>query len=199
MTYPRSTIIEHLQVKICKDVGLVYFYCDHQDPKKQTLRNFVGVGLSQLLEQAPQCVEDAKELYIRKRGESGGKPTTAECLQLLKSFTLRFATVYMIVDALDECIEVEAFMTGLNELRVSTASESTARVLFTSRQEVQIERQMAECVTHSLCLTNNVEGDIRRFITDQVQARVSSGKLKFRDPKLQDQIVAALCTGADGM
>ena len=199
LTCCSSTIIEHLLARVCTNIGLVYFYCDHQDPKKQSFRNFVGAGIGRLLNQAPQCMEDVKELYTRKRGEAGGKPSTGECLQLLKAFTLRFTTVFFIVDALDECSEVEAFMAGLNELRSSTITKTTAQVLITSRQEVQIERQIQQYLTHSLCLAANIDQDIRKFITDQVHARVSTGKLKLRDPNLQSQIISTLCNGADGM
>ena len=194
-----STIIEHLLGSFCTDTGLIYFYCDHQDSKTRTFRNFVGAGISQLLGQAPQCINDVIELYTRKKGEVGGKPNTGECLQLLKAFTLRFTSVSIIVDALDECIEAEAFVAGLNELRSFTTTKTTARVLFTSRQEVQIQRQISHYLTHSLCLTADIEQDIRRFVTDQVYARVSTGTLKFRDPDLQNQIIATLCNGADGM
>ncbi len=144
-------------------------------------------------------MEDVIELYTRKGGEAGGKPSTGECLQLLKAFTLRFTTVFIMVDALDECSEIEAFIAGLNELRSSTTTKTTAQVLITSRQEIQIEREILQYLTHSLCLTANIEQDIRRFITDQVHARASKGKLKVRDPNLQSQIIAALCNGADGM
>lgn len=140
-----------------------------------------------------------KELYTRKGGEAGGKPSIGECLQLLKAFTLHFTTVFVIVDALDECSDAEAFMAGLTELRSSTTTETTAQMLFTSRQEVQIGRQIQQHLTHSLCLTANIDSDIRRFITDQVHTRVSTGKLIFRDPNLRSQIIVALSNGADGM
>ena len=184
---------------VCAGVGLIYFYCDHQDPKKQTFRNFLGAGISQLLKQRPQCMEDIIELYTRKGGEAAGKPSIEECLQLLKTITLHFTTIYIVVDALDECSEVEAFFAGLNRLRSSRPPKMTVKVLLTSRQEVPIQRQILPYATQSLCLTTNIGPDIRRFITGQVHAHVSTNKLKFRDPDLQRQIIAALCDGADGM
>ena len=195
----RSTIIEHLLARDCAETGLVYFYCDHQEPKKQSFKNFVGTGISQLLNQAPQCLDDLKALKAHKGGEARGKPSVGDCVQLLKAFTLRFKRVFIVVDALDESSEVKALIEGLNELRSSTITKTTAQVLVTSRQEIQIERRMLRHLTQSLCLAENIKHDIQRFVTDQVQARVSMSTLKFRDPNLRSQITTALCNGADGM
>ena len=196
-------MIECLLARVCTDVGLIYFFCDHQDPKKQSFRNFVGSGISQLLYQAPDCIEDARDFYTRKKEEpgedKGAKPSIGECVQLLKAFTLHFTEVFVIVDALDECEEIGGFLAGLNELRCSTNTKTTAQVLITSRQEVDIERQMQQCLTESICLSDNIGPDIRRFITDQEHVLLSTGKLKLRDPSLRTQIITALCNGADGM
>lgn len=199
LTCSSSTIIEYLQTKTSTDIGLIYFYCDHQDPEKQNFRNLVGAGINQLLNQAPQCMEDVMELYTRKRGEAGGKPSTGECLQLLKTCTLRFTKVLILVDALDECNDVDAFVEGLNEFRSSTVTKTTAQILITSRQEGGVEKQILHRCTNSLCLSANIGEDIRKFVIDQVHVRVSTGRLKFRDPNLQSQIIVGLCDGADGM
>ena len=118
---------------------------------------------------------------------------------MLKTLTLRFETVYVVVDALDECRNIETFLDGLNELRSSNNTKTNAKVLITSRQEIDIERQIKRHSTCSLCLTHYIGKDIRRFLTVQVQMRMSTGKLKVRDPALRNRIITALCDGAVGM
>ena len=105
----------------------------------------------------------------------------------------------MVVDALDECKDVEAFVYGLNELRSSMDTKTTAQVLITSRQEMDIEREIRKCHTDSMCLGHRVGPDIERFVTDQLHLRISTGKLKLRDPSLRTEITSALSNGADGM
>ena len=52
--------------------------------------------------------------------------------------------------------------------------------------------------TNSLCFSAKIKEDIRKFVIDQADVRVSTGRLKFRDRNLQSQIIAGLCDDADG-
>ena len=194
----RSTIIEKLRSVVSASTGLIYFFCNHRDPKKQNFRNFIGNGLIQLLNQAPQCMEDLKGFYTRETSGRGGKPSTKSCVQLLKAFTLRFDTVFIVLDALDECNRSEEFIEGLDELR-STSFKASAKVLITSRQEIGIERQIRNYLTGVISMTDYVKGDIRNFIEQQVTERVTLGKLKVRDINLLYRVIDSLSETANGM
>ena len=128
-----TTIPEHPQQEArLSNAAVVYFYYDHSNIRKQTFRNLVSSALNQLVALNGECMYDIQALYDRKQKGSKGQPTSKDLLILLSSFISHFTQTSILVDALDECIELDSFFLGLAELRNST----NARVLMTSRQEV---------------------------------------------------------------
>lgn len=105
---------------------------------------------------------------LRRYYESSGKgvlrpsdDTLAKCLDLLIP---TFRRVYIIIDALDECTEQENLLKFLKK----TSSPRNVSILFTSRQERNLEIELAELNPDSLDIQESQIDDISKYLTDVV-------------------------------
>ena len=140
-------------------------------------------------------MSDVQGLYDRKQNASKGQPNSKDLIMLLSSFASHFSRIFILVDALDECIELDLFFLGLMELR----GLMSTRMLVTSRQEVHIQRYMIQNEAIGYPLASHIGKDISEYIHFEVQRRIAAGLLKLRDPALQHRIVVTLCEGAQSM
>ncbi len=101
----------------------------------------------------------------------------------------------LVVDAIDECSNVQSFVAGLESL----TSRSNIKLLVTSRNEVETELAMTPLAKFQMCLPEHMKDDIHTFLTNETQNRVKQGSLKLRQKELAGDIVAALEAKADGM
>ena len=69
----------------------------------------------QLLEQYPEAFDDVKEWYKDRKCRSPETKaiTPSEHVSVLKRLCLRFYSVYLVVDALDEAMDPKALVNGL--------------------------------------------------------------------------------------
>lgn len=113
--------------------------------------------------------------------------------------SLHFGKVIVVLDALDESVEEEAFINGFKELLLSSQSDTTVQILVTSRNDLNIERLILPLVTWGLSLMDAMVQDIGTYITAEIDDRVRSRRLKLRDPSLAKQISETLVRQADGL
>ena len=103
--------------------------------------------------------------------------------------------MYLVLDALDECITRSILLKGLEEMHHWDLPN--LHILVTSRKETDIEDSLGCLVTSQITLEENVvDFDTRTFVQDQIQ----------RDPKLlkwpqhtRGEIEKVLLNGANGM
>lgn len=179
--------------------GIVYFYLDNRDTSKQTLRSFIHTSLDQLMRQCAACADDIKKLRSRKEGAMNQNPSPQDYLVLLKSFTLHFKRVFLVIDGLDESSEVEEFVGGLAEIIAGTQSATRAQILVTSRQQLLIRRFIEPIANLEFSLTINNGPDIAGYVSAEVHSQILAKRLQLRSPSLEGVIVDALSKGADGM
>lgn len=178
---------------------MTYFYCDHRKPKQQTLGHLLIKVVQQLVRQHEECFNDIQTLFDTKRQDVSRKLSTSEYLNLIKVMSLHFRKVIVVLDALDESIEEEAFINGFKELLLSSQGDSTVQILVTSRNDLNIERLILPLVTWGLSLMDAMVEDIGTYITAEIEDRVRSRRLKLRDPSLGKQISETLVRQADGL
>ena len=88
----------------CKSSGLAYFFCDVSDVNKRTSRGLLCSLVLTLF--TPQNQSVLKELFEKcKKGLQ--KPTDYDLYKVLRSYLSGFQDVYLFIDALDECANVE--------------------------------------------------------------------------------------------
>lgn len=197
-----AMIVEHLRaLKPSADVGLCYFFCDHQlqNFDKQSLRTFLYTIIRQLLGQNISCMDDAETTYKRLHSDSNASISLTDLKLVLKSLLGRFKRVFIVLDALDECEEIEEFTEEFTDLLECELQDTDVRILVTSRCELAIERALL-CRWHiNLDDQRDLVVDIWKYIAQQVENRIVSGKLKLRNRELKTEIISRLGDRAKNM
>ncbi|KAI9148367.1 26S proteasome non-ATPase regulatory subunit [Paramyrothecium foliicola] len=102
-----SYIIEALRKRRSEDnSGLAYIYFTYKDAELQTPVNIIASILQQLISQSPADAHSLVNLHAQHVGENT-RPSVGEIVSLLQDVFRRFSKVYVIVDALDECSDVD--------------------------------------------------------------------------------------------
>lgn len=176
----------------------VYFFCDHRDPSKQSFQDLLFVVVKQLLDDT-SSFQEAKSWYDEKlakeRSEVPKPLSVVEYCVLIKRLCSRWNSVNIVVDALDECIELEDFTLGLANL----IDSSNIRLLVTSRETVDLRRELIPLAAHHVPMVDHMRNDIQNYLSGEVRTRIAAGRLKIREKSLEDKIIVALEAKADGM
>ena len=101
-----SLIIDHLSRKAGDSYGLAYLYFDHAQPECQVLEQVASCLIKQLclnLGRLPDAVKQLRQTHSTK----GTRPSLEELITLLNRRTTPFDQIYLILDAIDECEQVQ--------------------------------------------------------------------------------------------
>lgn len=119
----------------------------------------------------------------------------AELSAILCGSMEEFDHVYIILDALDECVERQKLLSIVQRLLHSKTGN--VHVLVTSRSDPDLEEHLTPIITaHILLESSLIEPDIRAYIQEQLN---HSPKLRRWPQIVQSKIESALMTGAQGM
>lgn len=100
-----------------------------------------------------------------------------------------------MLDAMDECVDREDFLTFIREL--VTSQQQGLRVMITSRRERDIEEKLNLLAHYNIDIQSAiVDEDIRVYIRDRL---VTDSKLKKWSDLVQKEIITVLMDKADGM
>lgn len=176
--------------------GLAYFYCDYKDTAKQTLQGFLASTLIQLCNQSPGLFTSIQATYETQK-DCHRALRVDELVEMLRMSLPKFHTTLILVDALDECTEVEAFIETLLEVKEILCSD--VKILVSSRREACIIDLLGKTQFQVELQGKYVSEDISTYISSQLQKILQSGKLKLRNPALESDIKAALISGSQGM
>jgi hypothetical protein len=196
----RSTIIHTLSNRISKnsEEKLAYFYCDYKQSSTHEPANILRSLIKQIGLQSEEAFAILKDFW-KARGGSKDNPelalSPAELKQLLKSMTRPISKLFLVIDALDECIDTRSeVLDALKDLHIS--QEENIRVLYTSRNEVDIQQALT-AFTEVPIEAKSV--DLELYVASEIQARTQSGQLRIKDPLLKVEIMERLVSEAQGM
>jgi hypothetical protein len=185
---------------------LAYFYCDFRDENKQSLHNLVLSILSQFAAQSNLCCDILSSLYS-KHNDGIQKPddrALMECLNDILTLALPIQdSVYLIIDALDECPNNSGMPSSREEVLdllqdLSVLRLPNVHICVTSRPEIDI-RTTLEPLT-SLTVSLHDQSGQTKDIMDYVSSVVYSDK-KMQRWREEDKslVVGILSERADGM
>ena len=200
-----SGIIE--DIKSLQKTGsacLAYFYCDFRDKNKQSRRNLVFSILWQLAVQSDICYGFLSRLYSEhdygKQTPSDG--TLTQCLKEMVLLPTQ-DSLYLIIDALDECPNSSGLPTPREEVLdlvqdLVDLHLPNLHLCVTSRPEIDI-RTTLEPLTPLHISLHNQSGQSKDII-DYVRTVVCSDK-KMRRWRDEDKafVITTLSEKADGM
>ena len=189
-------MIEFLEADLpLQDTGLAFIYCDYKQSALQSLEHFIGSIIRQLAQQASTIPQSVCNLYEKYRAK-GTPASLVEYLELLQSLAKGFNEMYLVIDALDECIDRngESIWSGL--LTKITAYIPNLRLLCTSRHISDMRGILRDSTRIEIRAD---DADIRTYILAQVKSRDRLLGFCSKDPALESEILEAVASKAVGM
>lgn len=180
-----------------RGVALAFVYCNHKDKLSQTIEYFVGAIVRQLVERKAVIPDYIRTLYENHRGK-GTNPTLTEYLDLLRMLAKECSEVYIVIDALDECVEKGGQPIWSDLIIKLQASMINLNLLYTSR-DMEIRDTAGIFRDSTVIPIRAIETDIRTYAREQLQSKTVLLQFCQQDPTLQENILQAVVSNADGM
>lgn len=176
------------------DSAPAYFYFDFRELRKRTVDGCLRSLISQLVSRKDCHSPSLDGLYERcERGRM--QPTNELLLSTLREILQDIPETFIILDALDECGEVEHLLASISELLSRTTTE--LHMLFTSRHQRQIAEAFDNLPLIEITVNARiVDVDIGRV----VEEKLSEGSRLGQWPtKVKDEIKSELLRRSNGM
>ncbi len=188
-----STVIHDLFENKSIDSSIIYFYFDFQSREKQLVQGLLSSMVAQL-NQNNQTF-GLLEAFYNSHSRGKLRPTLQDLKDLIRRMIDKSGSVYLFIDALDECEERKELLEILQELR--SWNQGNIHTLATSRRETDIEASLAIIATDSISLEESViQEDILSFVRHQLQ---HDARLSKWPESVRNEIQSVLLEGANGM
>jgi hypothetical protein len=199
-----SSIIRHLEKSYHSDphISVAYFYFSFSDTEKQNTENMLRSLIVQLCGGRPDTPKPLSDLHHYRNKHL--QPGLEKLEETLQACTQDFKSVYLVIDALDECPRSNGEREKLLQLlgRVQKWTLLNLHILYTSRHEPDIEAELralfsgpATAIIDLQKRQKEMDGDIGTYI-DQ---KIASPAFRTWPSKTKEDVKAALTGKADGM
>lgn len=175
-----------------KDIGVAYIYCNYKRIADQRPTDLAATVLKQLVQERPSIPEPVVALHDYHLGR-GTRPSFEEILSALQKVVSSHSKVYVVVDALDECLDHDGSRTQLLGMLRSLQSYGNVSLLATSRSIPDVVQQFI--LSPVLEIRAN-DSDVKRFVAGQIYRLP---RCVQRDDELQEAIQVRISTAVDGM
>lgn len=176
-------------------IGLAFIYCNHKENQLQRKEYFLGAIVRQIVERRKVIPQEVRTLFGKHRGKSTW-PTCTEYLNLLHCLAKECSEVYIIIDALDECIDKDGRLIWSDLITTLKGSVTNMRLLYTSRH---IDDTAGTLSGSTRIDIHASEADIRTYVQGQLQSKPVLLQFCQEDPTLQNNILQEVVSKADGM
>lgn len=184
-----TTVIEdisrHCHNHISSACAYAYFYFDFSDSAKQHSDKMLSSLIYQFVCQShtPEISSVLDKLYAKN--EMGKRqPLTSDLITTLGEILTHTPQSYIILDALDECMDREKLWLFLKSLKDSLNRGTTLHLLMTSRRERDIVEQLSISKVLEISITADaVNQDIELYIKSRLQSNL---KLKRWSSKMNN-------------
>jgi hypothetical protein len=192
-TMMAAITVEHLLGTVkCNTIGVAYLYCNYKLQTEYTTVSLLAAILKQLAQGRPSAAEPVVRLFNNHSSQKT-RPSLGEVLGALQSIIASYSSVYLVIDALDECTTREDTRKQLFDRLRSLQSDADLRILVTSRKIPKIIKQFASEPTLEVRAS---EADIRQFLKEQMYKLPDFVQC---DDALQRLVQEKIAGAADGM
>jgi hypothetical protein len=181
-----------------------YFYFDFKDIAKQGIRGLLVSLVAQFCAKSDPCHQILSNLYSENHAGSQQPNNDAlkKCLKAMLRLPQR-PTMYIIVDAIDECPNISGIPTAREEV-LNTLEEliglnlPNLRICVTSRPEIDIHSILEPVASAQMSLHNqkSQKQDILHYINAFVHSDRRMRKWRAEDKQL---VIDTLSAKAQGM
>ena len=163
-----SSLIEDINERL-PESEVIYFYCRFDDPLRRTFNGIVRSLIAQLLARNPTCSQylyDEINRSVNRRPDS----TNDLCAEMLEKIALHHDQLFIGIDGLDECQELERqqLLSMIHNLLKASKITGKIRVFLTSRREKDIVISLRSASRLEL-RPYHLEKDIRNYVKVRVQ------------------------------
>ena len=168
--YSRSIAIDYLKNKFRdENVKVVYVYFDYKSQQDQTAFHTSGNLLKQLISQSQSKIPQDLETLYSKHIRTDTKPDQSTLNRLLASLSQEFFSIYVVFDALDECLDECSFSHKQEVLELfSHLQNSRYRLLISFRpclREQHLSDRLAGATRFEIRAN---ESDLTNYITKRL-------------------------------
>ena len=171
----------------------IYYYIDSNDIRKQTVSALLRSLIVQLIdeEDSLQEIKAARD----KHGNGREQPSNATLLSLFLSLAGKYEKMYIVVDALDECLDAQEMLDFIRKIR--DKSPEHLSMILTSQTTWRNAQDLDQLASLDIRITDDViMPDIQVYILNRIQHNPRMEQL----PKpTKDNIITRLAQGAEGM
>ncbi|KAK0450531.1 uncharacterized protein EV420DRAFT_738406 [Desarmillaria tabescens] len=195
-----SFTIDHLKDHVTHEEIVLFAFADFQDVRSTDIVVLLRTLLAQILERykPEDFVKDFGELETSMHQYHADPPKSVNYLiQLLKNASAPWKRIFVVLDALDECVQENRreYIAAIHDL---ASASSKFSIFVTSRGEQDILDVLSGAPTISLVdETQKVQDDIQRFIEDKMNTSYLS--LTHFHESVRTRITSTLLEKSKGM
>jgi Cdc6-like AAA superfamily ATPase len=192
-TMVAATAVEYLyRTASNDDVGIACLFCSYKAQIDQSAPNLFAAVLKQLVRFRPDIAAPVSRMH-EELSKRGNKPSLDDLTQALYSVCSSYSTVYIVIDALDECSNVNGVRRQLIDKMRDIQGSGNVRLLFTSRHIPDVTQDFK---ANPWLEVRASEKDVRSFIAGQVSHLPNCIR---RDEALQKVVQTKIVEAVDGM
>ena len=169
---------------------MLYVYFDYNDCLSQTELGVISNLLKQTISQLDLVPDSIKQLY-EVSTKTNTNPERSVLLRQLLSCAERFDTVYVILDALDECDDSQQDDV-LNLINI-LLSQSQFKIMLSSRPHLQRLQTLPESSDRIIISGEDIDADVRTYLISRLKRE------RFLQDRLRNKIVEVISEQAEGM
>lgn len=177
---------------------MAYFYFDFRDNAKQDVLSLLASWTAQIVRSLRPLPNGLVKLFQRhcvRDEKRPSPPTVYELTKVLNDVKKLKPTLFLVVDALDECQQRSSLLETLSTLLEDETS--CCRTLCTSRAEPDIQRTFSKFAAKEICIRND---DVDRDVALHIRSVLDSDeRLRGHRQGTKDLIEKELTRGAKGM
>ncbi|EUC26785.1 hypothetical protein COCCADRAFT_61188, partial [Bipolaris zeicola 26-R-13] len=173
-------------------IGVAYVYCNYKDREEQDTSRMLAAIAKQLVQRQPPAAEPVERLH-KKHHDLGTKPTIEEIFSALQKVIAKYSTVYLVIDALDECRDIDGTRSQLLTKLRGLQKGQDVRIMATARFIPEIEAEFQAAMKLEIRASDD---DVRCYVTSQMHRLPSCIR---RKPALQVMVQDELVKAVDGM
>ena len=199
-TYLSAAVVSHIRPRTSQP--LAFFFCEHDDPKKNEP---LGILRSWIRQLAQQRLDAFQKLKAARVGRENNPATESVLWNLFQDIVRNLPQCYLVVDGLDECLKSDSRdLYDSDDLRIdfiehllNILSSTSAKLLVASRNEFDIRESLKPIQPRLVEIhvrTEKVKDDIEAFARQIVGKRLRD---TYADAQLS--ISQQLTEKSDGM
>jgi hypothetical protein len=189
-----SIVVDDLNKRFQNDAstGIAYLYCNFRQQGEQRAEDLLTSLLKQLSQEQSCLPDSVKDLYDHHK-DKRTRPSFEEILRVLQFVAAIYSTVFIIVDALDECQVSNGCRARFLSEIFNLQAKCGAKLFATSRFIPEIIEKFEGSVSLEIYASHN---DVQRYL-DGHMLELPSFVLK--SPNLQHEIKAIISKAVHGM